>query len=82
MMLNIHAVTCSLNYGQSQLTMGKEPSPPGIPLQIDKLDTISLVPKGVMKRLVQNTNSQASQKYYIMQDLFQTSCAMSDLEVL
>ena len=35
----IHVVTYSHDYGVSQLTIGKEPPPPNIPLRIDKPGT-------------------------------------------
>jgi hypothetical protein len=40
------------------------------------------IPKGVFKKSSHNPNARASQNYSVMEDLSQTPCAMSALEVL
>jgi hypothetical protein len=40
------------------------------------------IPKGVLKRSTHNPNARATHNYSIVEDLGQTPCAMSDLEVL
>jgi hypothetical protein len=40
------------------------------------------IPKGAFKKASHNPNARATQKYYMVEDLSQTPCAMSSLEVL
>ena len=40
------------------------------------------IPKGVFKETLHNPNARAASNYSIVEDLAQTPCAMSDLEVL
>ena len=79
-------VTRAKDYGSSQSDLGKEPAPPESPLCIkkytDKPEVSPRIPKGVLKRLGHNPNAQAAQNYFIVEDLGQTPCAMSTLEVL
>ena len=79
-------VTRAKDYGSSQPNPGKEPDPPGTPLRIekpvDKPEVAPRIPKGVLKHSGHNPNSQAAQNYSIVEDLAQTPCAMSTLEVL
>ena len=76
-------MTRTKDYGSSQPDLGKEPSPPEIPLRIekptDKLEAPPRIPKGVLKRLGHNPNSRATQNYLVVEDLGQTPCAMSTL---
>jgi len=51
-------------------------------LQIDKPEPLPRIPKGVLKRFTHNPNSRAAKNYSIVEDLGQTPCAMSSLEVL
>jgi hypothetical protein len=63
----------------------KEPSEKQGPLHIEKpsvSDVMPCMPKGVYKRASHNPNSRATQNYSIVEDLAQSSCAMSSLEVL
>jgi hypothetical protein len=43
---------------------------------------MTCIPKGVFKRDSHNPNSRAAQNYSVVEDLSQTPCAMSALEVL
>ena len=73
-------------YDSSQPDLEKEPSPPESPLQIenptDKPEAPPHIPKGVLKLLGHNPNSQATHNYLVVEDLSQTPCAMSAFEVL
>jgi hypothetical protein len=51
-------------------------------LQIEKPEPPPRIPKGVLKRSTHNPNARATQNYSIVEDLGQTPCAMSALEVL
>jgi hypothetical protein len=53
-----------------------------MPLQIEKPEPPPRILKGVLKRSMHNPNARAAQNYSIVQDLGQTPCAMSSLEVL
>jgi hypothetical protein len=44
--------------------------------------TITCIPKGVFKKDSHNPNARATQNYSLVEDLSQTPCAMSTLEVL
>ena len=61
MMSAAKVVTHMADYGLSQPDLGKEPSPPEIPLRIenpmDKPEAPPCIPKGFLKRLGKNTNS-------------------------
>ena len=75
------------DYGSSQPDLGKEPSPSKSPLRIentmDKPKAPPHIPlKGVLKRSRHNPNARAAQNYSVVEDLGQTPCAMSALEVL
>jgi hypothetical protein len=63
---------------------GKEDEIPSFPLQIEKTlgETMTHVPKGAFKKYSHNPNARAAQNYYVVEDLSQTPCAMSALEVL
>ena len=79
-------VTRAKDYGSSQPNPGKELDPLGTPLRIekpvDKLEVAPRIPKGVLKHLGHNPNARAAQNYSVVEDLGQTHCAMSALEVL
>ena len=79
-------VTHAKDYGSSQPDLGKETAPPKSPLHIkkpmDKPEIAPRIPKGVLKHSGHNPNAQATQNYFIVEDLGQTPCAMSTLEVL
>ena len=85
----VHAtkvVTHVKDYGSSQLDLGKKPTPPESPLRIkkptDKPEVAPRIPKGFLKRSGHNPNARATQNYSIVEDLGQTPCVMSTLEVL
>jgi hypothetical protein len=63
---------------------GKEAETPSLPLQIEKTlgETMTRIPKGAFKRASHNPNARAAQNYSVVEDLSQTPCAMSALEVL
>jgi hypothetical protein len=63
---------------------GKEAEIPSLPLQIEKTlgETMMRIPKGAFKRASHNPNARAAQNYSVVEDLSQTPCAMSALEVL
>jgi len=54
------------------------------PLHIERLsvDSIARIPKGSAKRATINPNARAAHNYSIVEDLAQSPCAMSALEVL
>jgi hypothetical protein len=63
---------------------GKEAENPSLPLQIEKTlgETMTCIPKGAFKKASHNPNARAAQNYSVVEDLSQTPCAMSALEVL
>jgi hypothetical protein len=63
---------------------GKEADLPSLPLQIEKTlgETMTRIPKGAFKKASHNPNARAAQNYSVVEDLSQTPCAMSALEVL
>jgi hypothetical protein len=63
---------------------GKEAENPPLPLHIEKTlgETMTHIPKGVFKKSSHNPNARAAQHYSVVEDLSQTPCAMSSLEVL
>jgi hypothetical protein len=63
---------------------GKEVELPSLPLQIEKTlgETMTHIPKGAFKKSSHNPNARAAQNYSVVEDLSQTPCAMSALEVL
>jgi hypothetical protein len=63
---------------------GKEADLPSLPLQIEKTlgETMTRIPKGAFKKDSHNPNARAAQNYSMVEDLSQTPCVMSSLEVL
>jgi hypothetical protein len=63
---------------------GKEADLPYLPLQIEKTlgEIMTCIPKGAFKKASHNLNARATQNYSVVEDLSQTPCAMSSLEVL
>jgi hypothetical protein len=63
---------------------GKEVDLPSLPLHIKKMlgETMTHIPKGAFKKASHNPNARATQNYSMVEDLSQTPCAMSTLEVL
>jgi hypothetical protein len=68
----------------STFEKGKEAKLPSLPLQIEKTlgETMTRIPKGAFKKSSHNPNARATQNYSMVEDLSQTPCAMSALEVL
>jgi hypothetical protein len=68
----------------STFEKGKEAEIPSLPLQIEKTlgETMTRIPKGAFKKASHNPNTRAAQNYSVVEDLSQTPCAMSTLEVL
>jgi hypothetical protein len=63
---------------------GKEAKLPYLPLQIEKMlgKKMTRIPKHAFKKASHNLDVRATHNYYVMEDLSQTPCAMSTLEVL
>jgi hypothetical protein len=63
---------------------GKEVKIPSLPLQIEKTlrEMMTHIPKGAFKKASHNPNARATKNYSVVEDLSQTPCAMSALEVL
>jgi hypothetical protein len=63
---------------------GKQDEIPSLPLHIKKTlgETMTLIPKGAFKKASHNPNARATQNYSMVEELSQTPCAMSALEVL
>jgi hypothetical protein len=63
---------------------GKEVDLPSLPLQIEKTlgEMMTHIPKGAFRKYSHNPNTRATQNYSVVEDLSQTPCAMSTLEVL
>jgi hypothetical protein len=63
---------------------GKEAKIPSLPLQIEKTlgEMMARIPKSAFKKDSHNPNARATQNYSVVEDLSQTPCAMSALEVL
>jgi hypothetical protein len=80
-----HIATRAHDYGMpSTSEKGKEVENPYVPLQIEKTlgETMTHIPKGAFKKASHNPNARATQNYSVVEDLSQTPCAMSSLEVL
>jgi hypothetical protein len=80
----VHVATRSQDYSSSQAIPGLEspPPPPEMTLQIEKPEPPPHILKGVLKCSTHNPNARAAHNYSIVEDLGQTPCAMSALEVL
>jgi hypothetical protein len=78
-------MTRAHDYSKSSASeKGKEAEIPSLPLQIEKTlgETMTQIPKGAFKKASHNPNARAAQNYSVVEDLSQTPCAMSSLEVL
>jgi hypothetical protein len=69
---------------QALLRREKKPGLPSLPLHIEKTlgETMTCIPKGTFKKASHNPNARAAQNYSVVENLSQTPCAMSALEVL
>ena len=75
--------TRNKNYEIEALDKGKSTGETSNPLTIEKLvEPMPKIPKGVFKKTLHNPNSRDAAKYSVVEDLAQTPCAMSALEVL
>jgi hypothetical protein len=77
--------TRTRDYGMpNTFEKGKEAENPPLPLLIENTlgETMTRIPKGAFKKDSHNPNARATQNYYVVEDLSQTPCAMSTLEVL
>jgi hypothetical protein len=78
----IDVATRSRDYSSKQTIPSLESPPLEMTLQIEKLEPLPHIPKGVLKHSTHNPNARTSHKYSIVEDLGRTPCAMSGLEVL
>jgi hypothetical protein len=79
----VNVATRSRDYNSPQTVSGLEfPPPLETPLQIKKLEPLPHILKGLLKLSTHYPNDRATHNYSIVEDLGQTSCAMSALEVL
>jgi hypothetical protein len=62
---------------------GKKAELPSLPLHIENTlgEIVTRIPKGAFKKASHNPNARATQNYSVVEDLSQTPCAMSSLEV-
>jgi hypothetical protein len=82
---NVDIATRTRDYGMPNTSeKGKEVENPSLPLHIEKTlgETMTCIPKGAFKKASHNPNARATQNYSVVEDLSQTPCAMSSLEVL
>jgi hypothetical protein len=82
---NVDIETRTCDYGMRNTSdKGKEAENPPLPLHIEKTlgKTMTCIPKGAFKKSSHNPNARATQNYSMVEDLSQTPCAMSALEVL
>jgi hypothetical protein len=80
-----HIDTRAHDYGMpSTVEKGKEAENPSVPLQIKRTmgETMTGILKGEFKKSSHNPNARDAQNYSVVEDLSQTPCAMSTLEVL
>jgi hypothetical protein len=63
---------------------GKEAKNPSLPLHIEKTlgETMTHIPKCAFRKDSHNPNARATHNYYVVEDLSQTPCTLSPLEVL
>ena len=76
--------TRSRDYGEVETSKAKGAPDATEPLHITRptVEPIPRMPKVSTKRTTINTNARAAQNYSIVEDLAQSPCAMSALEVL
>jgi hypothetical protein len=80
----IDIATGSQDYSSSKDSTSLEapPPPPEMNLQIEKPKPPPRILKVVFKHSTHNPDAKATQNYSIVEDLGQTPCTMSSLEVL
>ena len=75
--------TRNKNYEKETSEKGKSIGETSNPLMIEKpVELMPKISKGVFKKTLHNPNARAASKYSVVEDLAQTPCAMSALEVL
>jgi hypothetical protein len=82
---SIDIATRTRDYGMKKSSeKGKEAENPSVPLQIEKMlgKIMTCIPKGAFKKSSHKPNARVAQNYSVVEDLSQTPCAMSTLEVL
>jgi hypothetical protein len=85
MNVNAHLSTRTRDYKMLKFVKkGKEATNPSTPLQIEKVvgETMTRIPKGEFKKGSHNPNMRVTHNYFVVEDLAQTPCAMSALEIL
>jgi hypothetical protein len=82
---SVDITTRTRDYGMpNTYENGKEAENPSLPVQIEKMlrETMKCIPKGTFSKASHNPNERVSHNYSMVEDLSQTPCAMSALEVL
>jgi hypothetical protein len=82
---NVDTTTRRHDYGMpNTFEKSKEVENTPLPLHIEKTlgETMTCIPKGEFKKASHNPNASAIHNYYVVEDLSQTPCAISTLEVL
>ena len=75
--------TRNKNYKKETSEKGESIGETSNPLTIEKpVEPMPKIPKGVFKNTLHNPNSRVASNYSVVEDLAQTLCAMSALEVL
>ena len=84
MSAHVDVATRSRDYGGEESSKAKEVPDATEPLHITKptVESMPRIPKASSKRSTINPNARAAQNYSIVEDLAQSPCAMSALEVL
>ena len=84
MVSHVNVATRSHDYGEAETSKDKSAPRTTDPLHIEwpSVENIPRIPKGSAKRVTINPNVRAAQNYSIVEDLDQSLCAMSALEVL
>jgi hypothetical protein len=74
----VHVATRYHDYSSSHVIAALEspPLPPKMNLQIEKLEPLPHILKGVLNRSTHNPNARAAHNYSIVEDLGQISYAM------
>jgi hypothetical protein len=66
---DISVATKNHDYGSLQLVLGPKPPHLETPLDIDKIEPLPHIPKGVLKHSTHNPDARVSQNYSIVKDL-------------
>lgn len=81
---HVNVATRSCDYGEAETSKDKSILRTMDPLHIEQpsIESIPRIQKGFSKCATINPNARAAQNYSIVEDLAQSPCAMSALEVL